>query len=253
VVATPPTDDDARAGSARALIDTMRVLSDALGRTVPIAPGVDYYSSGAWLPTMNGIVLDRERLGSAVPELDLGLVPTTMPWTIQVVGEDPDGALDRLARQHRPNRYTTTTWYGSLADAAPHFDAVDVDVERVADEQTRRQFLEVLASAAEGDNSALGAPEVLAHPGVRAYVAGGGDSVGMSVIDERGWLGGYAVATRPDRRRRGLARAVSRRILLDGLAAGAHTAVLTASPAALPLYQELGAKQSGHDIAYYAP
>jgi GNAT superfamily N-acetyltransferase len=229
----------------------MRVLSDALGRTVPIAPGVDYYSSGAWLPTMNGVVLDRERLGDAVPELDLRLVPTTMPWTIQVVGEDPDGALDRLARLHRPNRYTVTTWYGSLVEVLPHVEPGGVDVERVEDEATRLQFLEVLASAADGDNTALGAPEVLAHPGVRAYVAGGGDSVGMSVMDERGWLGGYAVATKPGSRRRGLARAVSRRILLDGIAAGAHTAVLTASPAARPLYQELGARPSGHDIAYY--
>jgi GNAT superfamily N-acetyltransferase len=231
----------------------MRVLSDALGRTVPIAPGVDYYSSGAWLPTMNGVVLDRERLGGAVPELDLSLVPSTMPWTIQVVGEDPDGELDRLARRHRSNRYAVTTWYVSLAETAPQLEAAGVGVERVEDEATRLQFLEVLAATAEGDNTALGAPEVLAHPGVRAYVAGGGDSVGMSVIDERGWLGVYAVATKPEGRRRGLARAVSRRILLDGIAAGAHTAVLTASAAARPLYGELGFQPSGHDVACYAP
>jgi ribosomal protein S18 acetylase RimI-like enzyme len=243
------SDGHAGAQSARALIDTMRVMSDALGRTTPIAPGVDYYATGAWLHHMNGVVLDRRRLGNDLPELDLDRVPNDLPWTIQVVGEDPDGALDALARRYRPNRFTVPTWSRSLAAGVSDVPPVDVSVDRVGDE-TRARLGEVVASALEGDNTAVAAPRLLAHPGVRAYIAGGA-SVGLGVVDQHGWLGVYAVTTAPDARRRGLARAISHRILQDGIAAGAHSAVLQSSGMARPIYQGLGFEQSGHDIAYY--
>jgi ribosomal protein S18 acetylase RimI-like enzyme len=249
---TEPSSPDVHTGaaSARALLDTMRVMSDALGRTTAIAPGVDYYATGAWLPHMNGVVLDRSRLGDALPELDLDRVPTALPWTLQVVGDDPDGALDALARRYRPNRFTVPTWSRSLASGVPDVPAVDVSVDRVEGDEARRQLGAVVASALDGDNSLVADPGLLAHPGVRAYIAGGA-AVGLGVMDERGWLGVYAITTAPDARRRGLARAISHRILTDGIAAGAHSAVLQSSPTAVSIYQGLGFEQSGHDIAYY--
>ena len=75
-------------------------------------------------------------------------------------------------------------------------------------------------------------PEVLAAPGLTAYVGrvdGEPCCAGLGSVD-RGHVGVFNIATPPAHRRRGFGRAVTARVVADGVRAGAHTAYLQASP-----------------------
>ncbi|WP_443081156.1 GNAT family N-acetyltransferase [Terrabacter sp. Soil811] len=55
-----------------------------------------------------------------------------------------------------------------------------------------------------------------------------------------GAVGVFGIATPPEHRRRGLGRAVTARILADGVREGASLAFLGASPMGFGIYQRLG-------------
>ena len=77
----------------------------------------------------------------------------------------------------------------------------------------------------------LMAAELLARPGVTAYVGRGRRRalhVGLGAVTD-GHVGVFNIATPPALRRRGFGRAVTARIVADGVRLGAHTAYLQAS------------------------
>ena len=53
-------------------------------------------------------------------------------------------------------------------------------------------------------------------------------------------MGVFGVATPPERRRLGLGEAITARIVTDGMAAGALSAFLGATPMGLRIYERLG-------------
>jgi GNAT superfamily N-acetyltransferase len=83
-------------------------------------------------------------------------------------------------------------------------------------------------------------PELLRDvPGLRAFATLDGDS-GLALIHLGTDVNVSFVATRAERRRRGLASAVMRRALASARAAGVRTASLQATPMATHLYAGLG-------------
>ncbi|MEH1163987.1 GNAT family N-acetyltransferase [Micromonospora sp. CPCC 205539] len=96
--------------------------------------------------------------------------------------------------------------------------------------------------APEGAFGALMGGDVLDAPGVTGYLA---EEAGQQVatglgMSADGLIGVFNIAVAPWARSRGLGRAITARVLVDGFAAGARTAYLHTSAAARPLYESMG-------------
>lgn len=91
----------------------------------------------------------------------------------------------------------------------------------------------------------LGAPDPV--PGLDAWVLvqDGIAVTGAYTYRHAGDCGVYAVGTRPEWRRRGLARALVHHALADARDHGAYTASLQSTPAGQPLYESLGFRAAG--------
>jgi ribosomal protein S18 acetylase RimI-like enzyme len=88
----------------------------------------------------------------------------------------------------------------------------------------------------------LVAPAMFDRPEVAVYAAleeSSVTSVGIR-LQVPGAVGVFGVATPPRHRRRGLGEAVTARIVRDGIAAGARSAFLGATPMGLHIYERLG-------------
>jgi ribosomal protein S18 acetylase RimI-like enzyme len=91
------------------------------------------------------------------------------------------------------------------------------------------------------------------HRLVVARVDGRPAAAGASLLDGTD-VGLYFIATRPAARRRGLATAVTQRLLSMGARSGARRAVLGASPAGSAVYARLGFREVGRTrILEYRP
>ena len=93
-----------------------------------------------------------------------------------------------------------------------------------------------------GVYDALVGRRMVEQPGAAVYasLAGGAvTSVGIR-LQVPGAVGVFGIATPPEHRRRGLGRAVTARILADGVREGATMAFLGASPMGFGIYQRLG-------------
>ncbi|MET0526379.1 MAG: GNAT family N-acetyltransferase, partial [Nocardioides sp.] len=88
----------------------------------------------------------------------------------------------------------------------------------------------------------LVAPPMFDRPEVAVYAAveeGTVTSVGIR-LQVPGAVGVFGVGTPPEHRRRGLGEAITSRIVNDGLAAGARSAFLLATPMGCRIYERLG-------------
>ena len=88
----------------------------------------------------------------------------------------------------------------------------------------------------------LVAPAMFDRPDVAVYAAlddGTVTSVGLR-LQVPGAVGVFGVATPPAHRRRGVGKAVTARIVVDGMAAGARSAFLGATPMGYNIYERLG-------------
>ena len=88
----------------------------------------------------------------------------------------------------------------------------------------------------------LVAPAMFDRLEVAVYAALDGDtvtSVGIR-LQVPGAVGVFGVATPPEHRRRGLGKAITSRVVTDGVAAGARTAFLGATPMGYGIYERLG-------------
>jgi N-acetylglutamate synthase len=130
---------------------------------------------------------------------------------------------------------------------APAVSVDGLDIRRLRDEEVDLH----LTIVAEGFGAPIGvfAPwiggSLLAVRGVSAYVGsvGGHDLATALGIVADDHVGVFNVAVAPDHRRRGYGAALSARTVLDGLAAGAHRALLMSSELGRPVYQNLGFRE----------
>ena len=126
-------------------------------------------------------------------------------WSIMSVESATTGAIRSAAAQFDAVTETTTTYVRALtAEAAARRDA-ELDVRAVTSRAVATDFEEVLGEAF-GAGRSLGAPfvddAVLASVGVKAVVAyrrGVPVATGMSIRDDLGFLGVFAIGSTPRR------------------------------------------------------
>jgi ribosomal protein S18 acetylase RimI-like enzyme len=236
--------------AATALIAALRTLADSLPgmHEKQTAPGVISLMSGLPLATLNGVFTDAAR--PDVTEIDraaAGLAGLPLPWSIQFRGE-PEPAAERVAARYGLTARTTLPLmlYGPATDpqAPPARESAAARV-RAAGPEDRADYTAALAAGMEAPPEMMtpfGSAEAFALPGGVPYLArddGQVVSVGFGVFAE-GITGIFNIATRPAYRGRGYGRAVTSRIVADGIARGADLAYLQSSEDGYPLYQSMG-------------
>jgi N-acetylglutamate synthase len=242
------TDDADRA--AKALIAAFRTLADTLPgmHAKQVAPGVISLMSGLPLATLNGVFTDAVR--PDVTEIDraaAGVAGLPLPWSIQFRGE-PEPAAARVAARYDLTARTTSplmVYRPPSGGQAPPARASAAAAVRVAVPQEQAEYAATLAAGFEAPPEIMApfsSPEAFAMPGGIPYLAredGEVVAVGFGVFAE-GIAGIFNIATRPASRGRGYGRAITSRIVADGLARGADLAYLQSSEEGYPLYQSMG-------------
>jgi N-acetylglutamate synthase len=246
------TDDADRA--AKALIAAFRLLAASLPgmHEQQVAPGVISLMSGLPLATLNGVFTDAVR--PDVTELDRAAARVAglpLPWSIQFRGE-PEPAASRVAARYGLTDRTTSPLMvyhpasdrpapSALASARASAAARVV----VADAGDQAEYAAALAAGFEAPPEIMApysSPEAFALPGAVPYLAredGQVVAVGFGVFGER-IAGVFNIATVPAYRGRGYGRALTSRIVADGVARGADLAYLQSSEDGYPLYQSMG-------------
>jgi ribosomal protein S18 acetylase RimI-like enzyme len=242
------TDDAGRA--AKALIAALRLLADGLPgmHEKQVAPGVISLMSGLPMATLNGVLTDAAR--PDVTELDraaAGVAGLPLPWSIQFRGE-PEPAAERMAARYELTTRTTSplmVYHPAAGQQAPPARASAAARVVVADRDDRAEYAAALAAGFEAPPEIMApfsSPEAFALPGGVPYLAredGQVVVVGFGVF-AGGTAGVFNIATVPAYRGRGYGRAVTSRIVADGVARGADLAYLQSSEAGYPLYESMG-------------
>ena len=211
----------------------------------PRSGGVVTFVTGIPLPVMNGVFTetahpDIAELAAAAE----GMEGSGVPWCIQLRGE-PDADVERLAGVHGLIQKQTTPLMlhrGEMEQKAPQPAVQGV---RVIGPEEGEEYAAALAAGFQVPPQVMalfGSLEVLAVSHAVPYVAesagqvvavGLGVSLGESV-------GVFNIATLPGYRGRGYGRAITERIVADGIAQGASLAYLQSSQAGYRLYESMG-------------
>lgn len=244
---------------AGAYFDTFRSLSVLPGVRVEQAPrGTLLVVSGMLAPMSNGVCSPHR---AAVPEEVAALAPavlaTGLPWSILCRGEPERSVLEAAAahgltgRVELPLMAVDRTGLrvrgaleGRTGNGGVHGDDGTVVVRRGGADLHERYISVLTQGFGMGLDTLgpMGRPEVLEIPGWSWHlVEADGQPVacGAALVS-----GGHVVigdiTTLPAHRGRGYGRLVTEAAIAGGLAAGAHTACLLASPEGLPLYRSMG-------------
>ena len=242
------TDDADRA--AKALITAFRLLADRLPgmHEKQVAPGVISLMSGLPMATLNGVFTDAARPN--VTELDraaAGVAGLPLPWSIQFRGE-PEPAAERMAARYGLTARTTSplmVYHPAPDRPPPPARASAAASVVVAGQQDQAEYAAALAAGFEAPPEIMApysSPEAFALPGAVPYLAredGRVVAVGFGVFGE-GIAGVFNIATVRAYRGRGYGRAVTSRVVADGIAGGADLAYLASSEEGYPLYQSMG-------------
>jgi len=234
-----------RAAAALALSMWPTFARAASGGWARVESGVSAYCTGSPVPIFNGVIAPR------------GSDPAVVARLLDAVAHD---AGDAFCLQTRPGAHEAEQVArarglvrteqeplmlledpGRLAAAA----AVEgVDIVRLRTDQVDRH----LRAMVDGFGATLEAyapwlgSTLLTPDDVFAYVGsvdGHDIATGLGIV-AHGFVGVHNVAVNPGNRRRGYGAALTARIVLDGIADGAHRALLMASELGLPVYQRLG-------------
>ncbi len=247
-------------GPSLALVRAQTLLASLApgGEVTPIEDGVTVLDTTVPVPMLNGVVLTAARHDSAGLDRALAAAERLPTWSMQVVGHEPT-ATERSAAAGRDLRElripTMIRPLSELPDEDGSLPSVTFRTVRTPEDRTA--FVRALGESFGADAS-LGEPfvtdTVLAHPGITVYVAvvdGLVAATGITMLDDRGWLGVYSGGTVPAFRRRGLGRALLLHRLAEGRRAGAHTAYLQSSEMGRPLHEALGFLDGDDDISYF--
>jgi GNAT superfamily N-acetyltransferase len=233
--------------AAQALHSALRLIVRAMPgmRVEPAGGGVYRLVTGMPVVTLNGVFTEAEHPDEArVAAAAAQMTGLDLPWCIQFRGE-PGPEAGKLARQHGlAGRAVIPLMLlrGALGQRARESALSRVRLMSAAEQPG---FAASLAAGFEIPLETLGpftAPEFLAAPGVVPYLAeedGQVVSVGLGLFSGE-FAGVFNIATLPDFRGRGYGRAVTQRIVTDGIARGAHLAYLQPSPPGYPIYASMG-------------
>ncbi|MFF0345201.1 GNAT family N-acetyltransferase [Kribbella sp. NPDC004875] len=248
-------------GPSLALVRAQALLASLApgGGVTPIAHGVDIVDTTVPVPMLNGLVLTAAGHDRAGLDRALAAAAERLPaWSMQVVGHEPTGTERSAAAGHGLRELRFPTMIRPLADL-PDADGImpSATFRTVRTPEDRAAFVRALGESFGADAS-LGEPfvtdAVLAHPGITVYIAmvdGQVAGTGITMLDDKGWLGVYSGGTVPAFRRRGLGRALLLHRLTEGRRAGAHTAYLQSSEMGRPLHEKLGFLDGDDDVIYF--
>lgn len=170
-----------------------------------------------------------------------------LPWRIVCEGPSPEAeAFGRARGRSREPLYPILS--RPLGADTTSGRAGGLEVTAARGSADLRAFVEC-AGASYGHDpeliEALVGPAAVADDGFRLYLGrADGRCVAISVgVRDGGTVGVYFVGVRPEFRGRGFGRALTERVLTEGAASGAETAVLQATPAGLPVYTRMGFRQ----------
>jgi len=215
---------------------------------VPGTGGVFGLVSGVPLPTVNGVVTEvREPSPGDVALVAAAMADVPLPWSIQVRGE-PDAEIAEVGARYGLTRRHTLPLMLRRPDPArplPPVRAPVADQVRVVKLADRAEFVAALAAGFEAPIEIMelfAAPEFFA---IEESVPYGAEEDGQLVAVGLGiFLGEFAgifnIATLPAYRGRGYGRAITSRIVGDGIERGAPLAYLQSSGAGYPLYESMG-------------
>jgi len=237
--------------AAHALLTALRLMMRSLPGMYekPVSSSVVGLVSGLPLPTLNGVFTDADHPDLAeISSAAASMAGLAVPWSIQLRGE-PTPELERLAAEYGLTARTTEPLMlyrpvpGQHLPPAREAAADRIVVAGLADQFDYAAGLAAGFEAPPEIMAPFSAPEVFTIPGVVPYLAreDNGDvaTVGLGVFTE-GIAGVFNIATPPAYRGRGYGRAVTSRIVADGIARGAGLAYLLATEAGYPLYQSMG-------------
>jgi N-acetylglutamate synthase len=234
--------------AARALLSALRLIVREVPGLYekPAGPDVVSLVSGLPEPILNGVFAagPSPELGQLKDAAD-GLAGLALPWSIQLRGE-PGWEAEQLAASYgRTGRVAIPLMVCDLTRHEPDRPARAAGRVRVVGPGDQPAYVAALAAGFEvpPDRMApFGAPQILARPEVVAYAAdddGQVVSVGLGLFSGD-CAGVFNIATRPAYRGRGYGRAMTSRIMADGLTRGARLAYLQSTPAGYSLYRSLG-------------
>jgi N-acetylglutamate synthase len=236
--------------AARGLIAALRVLTSSVPGMFEqqAGPGVFTVVSGIPIPTLNGVVTDlTDPDVAAIDRAAAVVAPLGLPWSIQFRGE-PSPAAERVAARYELTDRTTSPLmaYDLTASSAPPPARAAAAAAVVAvGPADGDEYTATLAAGFEAPLEIMarfGSAEALGIPGAAGYLAredGQAVAAGFGVFLE-GTCGIYNIATAPAYRGRGYGRAVTSRIMADGIARGAGLAYLQSSDDGYPLYESMG-------------
>ena len=260
-------------GSARPANAAVTALLGALRTLMGARPQGEWiemqdlvlYSANLPLPRFNGVVvLGAEARRDPAAAWLQELASRDLPYGIFA---RPNAAqwVDRLAVdnglttvEHEP--FMCHTRPGDVADSTHGSDpdGLTIDTLDPSDPEQVATGARLLAEGFEAPPGLLDplvAPEVLTLPGMTAYIGRAGGrpcATGFGALGE-GHVGVFNIAIPAPDRRRGLGRAVTARVIADGVGAGAHTAYLQASPMGFHLYERMGFRTVETWSCYYPP
>jgi ribosomal protein S18 acetylase RimI-like enzyme len=224
----------------RLLLREMPMMSERPGRG-----GVVTFTTGIPLPTLNGVFTQTTDpdIAEVAASAD-GMKGLGVPWCIQLRGE-PDAEVRRVASAHGLLREEVSPLM--LYRGEPMLTARGAAGRsvRVMRPEEREGYAAALAAGFEAPLEIMAifsSPELLAVPGAVPYVA---ESVGQIVAVGLGLsagesIGVFNITTLPGHRGRGHGRAVTERIVADGIEQGATLAYLQSSKAGYDLYTSMG-------------
>jgi len=256
-------------------------IADALERNqwefirgFEVVPGVEVVDDAHSLRVATGVPspLFNPVLRASVPQEDVkSLVDDArewyrrrrLPWSWYV---GPASGPGRIAPELERRGFAKVTeppgMAAQLVDLGSLDPSVPLTVERVRDRATVDEWFTVFAPAFELSRAAASAFRDLIIAGgfgddapMRNYIGYvGSEAVATGSLVAAAGVGGiYNIATRANRRGRGIGRAITWTLMCEAAELGYHAAILWSTAAGLPVYRRLGFEERVRVPTYLGP
>ncbi|WP_433534174.1 GNAT family N-acetyltransferase [Micromonospora sp. CA-249363] len=201
--------------------------------------------------------LSREPDLDALHEMAIEVSGHVEAWSIMVRGDADGGVADLATRHGRSARSELPLLAAAANELVLRADAAQLErVRRVGAAESDR-YTDVLTRGFEVPDGLFGplmGGAVLDAERIDGYLyEEGGQVLGTGLgMRTRGAVGVFNIAVVRDARGRGLGRAITEKVVRDGVAAGADAAYLQSSALGRPLYESMGFRFEENWIAFHA-
>ena len=240
-----------------AAVPGVEVIDDE--RTLRVATGVP---SPLFNPVLRATV-DEAELPALVDDARAWYRQRRLPWSWYVGPASRPATIERELERRGFAKVTEPPGMAAGLDALDELDpGLPVVVERVSNKATVDAWFRVFAPAFDLSRAAASAFRDLIIAGglgdeapMRNYIAYvGGEPVSTgSLVCAAGVGGIYNIATRADRRGRGVGRAMTYALMREASDLGYRAAILWSTAAGLPVYRRLGFVERVRVPTYLGP